>query len=113
MKTETTKCADRIADEMKSREAQIAEMQSKAEESGYYGDEEALYELALGITNKCVMKICLSTGGPADYLEVTHDRDGIESVVYRFSDWFDTATREVERGSALWNYAQMMYEIGE
>ncbi len=110
MQTETAKCKDRVADEMQSREAQIREMQLKAEESGYYGDEEAIYELALGITNQCVMKICLSTGGPADYLEILHDGDGIISVTYRFSDWYDTATREVQPGSALWNYAQMMYE---
>lgn len=105
-------CADRIGQELADREAQIKAMLEQAEDSEYYGDEEAIYELAIGVSHYKVMNICLSYGGPADYLEVKHDDNGVHSVTYRFSDWFDTATREVEEGSYLWNYAVMMWEMG-
>lgn len=107
-------CADRIAQELADREAQIKAMLEQAEDSEYYGDEEAIHELALSITVEKVATICLSWGGPADYLEITYGEGGISKMVYRFSDWFDTATLEVEKGSYLWNYGVMMLEgIGE
>lgn len=107
-------CADRIASEMADREEQIRAMVEQAEDSEYYGDEEAIYELALSITKETVTTICLSYGGPADYLEITHNEADIRKMVYRFSDWFDTATEEVQRGSALWNYGEMIIEgMGE
>lgn len=104
-------CADRIAEEMANREGQIRQIVEQAEDSEYYGDEEAIYELALSIDTKQVTTICLSWGGPSDYIEVTHKGMDISKMVYRFSDWFDTATVEVEEGSALWNYAVWMVEI--
>jgi hypothetical protein len=107
-------CADRIGAELADREAQIKAMLEQAEDSEYYGDEEAIYELALSITVEKVATICLSWGGPADYLEITYGEGGIRKMVYRFSDWFDTATTEVEEGSNLWNYGVMMLEgMGE
>lgn len=104
-------CADRIAEEMARREEQIRQIVEQAEDSEYYGDEEAIYELALAIDTKQVTTICLSWGGPSDYIKVTHKGTDIYKMVYRFSDWFDTATVEVEQGSALWNYAAWMIEI--
>ena len=107
-------CADRIASEMADREAQIQAMVKKYEESDYYGDEESIHELALSIDTAKVTTICLSYGGPADYIEITHNADGIRKMVYRFSDWFDTATLEIEEDSHLWNYGAMMLEgVGE
>lgn len=111
---EELKCANRIRSEMADREETIRQMLEQAEDSEYYGDEEAIYELALSIDTARVTTICLSTGGPADYLEITHDTDRISKMVYRFSDWFDTATEPVERGSYLWQYGAMMLEaMGE
>lgn len=108
------KCADRIAQEMAEREEQIRQMVEQAEGSEYYGDEEAIYDLALSIDIEKVATICLSWGGPADYLEITYGEGGIRKMNYRFSDWFDTATCEVEEGSHLWNYGVMMLEgMGE
>ena len=107
-------CAERIGAELADREAQIKAMLEQAEGSEYYGDEEAIYELALSIDTAKVTTICLSYGGPADYLEITHDTDGISKMLYRFSDWFDTATESVERDSYLWQYGEMMLEaMGE
>lgn len=116
--TSNPTCADRIAGELASREEQLREIMQRmeraveqAEESEYYGDEEAIYELALSIDTKQITTICLSWGGPADYIDVTHKGGDISRMVYRFADWFDSATVEVERGSALWNYAAWMVEI--
>lgn len=107
-------CAERIGQEMADREEQIKAMTEQAEGSEYYGDEESIYELALSITVEKVATICLSWGGPADYIEITYGEGGISNMIYRYSDWFDTATREIKEGSALWNYGEMMLEgIGE
>lgn len=112
--TQQPTCADRINREMAEREEQIRAMIEKSEESEYYGDEESIYDLALSIDTKKITTICLSYGGPADYIEVTHDNNGIYKMVYRFSDWFDTATKEIEEGSQLWDYAALMLEgMGE
>ena len=111
---ESTKCANRIRSEMADREETIRQMLEQAEDSEYYGDEEAIYELALSITVEKVATICLSWGGPADYLEITYGEGGISKMVYRFSDWFDTATEQVEEDSYLWQYGVMMLEgMGE
>lgn len=103
-------CADRIGQELADREAQIKAMTEQAEDSEYYGDEEAIYELALSVTVDKVAEICLSYGGTADYIQVTYNDGGIKKMIYQFSDWFDTATREIERGSYMWNYAAMIVE---
>jgi hypothetical protein len=72
-------------------------------EQGY----ESLYEYALGIDTRQQTVITLEWGGPASYLEVTHKKDEIYKIIYRFSDWFDTATQEItDESSAIWRYAQ-------
>lgn len=55
-------------------------------------------EYPLGMSRKTVFRIELSTGGPADWLEVIaekSDRYGydVERIVYHFADWFDHAER--------------------
>lgn len=113
-KVEETRCANRIGQEMADREEQIRQMVEQAEGSEYYGDEEAIYDLALSIDIEKVATICLSWGGPADYLEITYGEGGIRKMIYRFSDWFDTATQEVEEGTYLWDYGVMVLEgMGE
>lgn len=112
--TASLPCKDRIHSELADREEQIRQMLEQAEGSEYYGDEEAIYELALSIDVEKVATICLSWGGPADYLEITYGEGGIRKMDYRFSDWYDSATLEVEEGSNLWNYGVMMLEgMGE
>jgi hypothetical protein len=112
--TKPETCKDRISQELAEREADIQAMFDKAEESEYYGDEESIYEYALSVDTYKLTKICLSYGGPSDYIEITHDSDSIQKMVYRFSDWFDTATEEIEEGSALWRYGVIMLEgLGE
>lgn len=111
MSTNYLTCADSVAGHMANREEQLRLMVEQVEGSEYYGDEEAIYELALSVDTEKITTICLSYGGPADYIEIRHNRDEIRSMTYRFSDWFDTATKEIERGTQLWNYGVMMLEL--
>lgn len=68
------------------------------------------YPLAVTTHMQSITKIEFSWGGPSDFLVVTHDGTQIESVVYYFQDWFDTASREVERGSKVWEYCQTVID---
>jgi hypothetical protein len=101
--TQDKKCSERIYEEMLSREEDIKAML----ESDEWGENDP----ALSIDTKKITTVCFSWGGPADYLEITHDESGIDSVVYRFSDWFDTATRTVEQDSPLYDYARNVLEM--
>ncbi len=103
MDTKKRKCADLIDDNMKGREAQITALLNDPD-----SDENS--DPALSIDTHKVTTICLSYGGPADYLEVTHNGLEIERVIYRYSDWFDTATRKVADDSPLYTYAQSIIE---
>lgn len=101
-------CAERIGQELKDREAEMKQMLEKANEEG---DFEDVYEFAIGINNYKMTTLTLSWGGPADYLDIKHGEEGIISINYRFEDWFDGASKQVEEGSPLWEYAEMMLEV--
>jgi hypothetical protein len=88
---------------MKERELQLRELLDNP-------DNDELNDPALSIDTRKLTTICLSWGGPADYLEVTHNGADIEWVTYRYSDWYDTATREVLEDSALYEYARNIIE---
>jgi hypothetical protein len=103
MTTKELKCADLIDENMKDREAQIKALWDSA-------DSDDNDDPALSIDSHKVTTVCLSWGGPADYLEITHDGLEIHKVIYRFSDWFDTATRVVLDASPLYTYAQFILE---
>jgi hypothetical protein len=103
MTTQEKKCADLIDDNMQNREKQIKELLDNP-------DSDDLYDLALSVDTKKITTICLSWGGPADYLEVTHLGADIEKVLYRYSDWYDTATRYVLEDSYLYEYARVFIE---
>jgi hypothetical protein len=105
MSTKETSCKDRIGEELASREAQVRELLDNL------GENEE--EIILSIDTDKVTTVCLSYGGPSDYLEITHNEDGIKKIIYRFSDWFDTATKEVKEGSALWDYASYLVDVEE
>tara|TARA_Y100000310_G_scaffold154792_1_gene154320 strand:+ start:305 stop:733 length:429 start_codon:yes stop_codon:yes gene_type:complete len=58
--------------------------------------QERLAELPLGTWTHRVLRIDLSWGGPADWIEVELDDDGTwVSAQYHFSDWFDHAETSV------------------
>jgi hypothetical protein len=101
----TTKqeCKDLIDDNLKEREEQIKELLNNP-------DSDCNDDPALSIDTKKITTVCLSWGGPADYLEITHQGLEIDKVIYRYSDWFDTATRVVLDDSPLYTYAQSIIE---
>jgi hypothetical protein len=45
-------------------------------------------------------RICLSWGGPADYIELTHDGDDWTGGRYIYQDWFDGAERKIDADTA-------------
>ena len=105
MTTKERKCADLIDDSMKEREAQITALLNDPD-----SDENS--DPALSIDVHKVTTVCLSWGGPADYLEISHKGLEILKVIYRYSDWFDTATRVILDGP-LYTYACQILESDE
>jgi hypothetical protein len=108
MTTKELKCADKIGDELKSREADIKAL---FDADNY----EEIGELALSDETIKLTKVCLSWGGPADYLEIewygyAPEAWEIVKVTYRYSDWYDTATLTVEEDSPLYEYARFYIE---
>jgi hypothetical protein len=107
MSTQELKCSQRIGDELKSREDSIKEL---FEADNY----EEIGEFALSHETIKLTKVCLSWGGPADYLEIEWEgndfKQEINKVTYRFSDWYDTATVIVEENSPLYQYARYILE---
>jgi hypothetical protein len=100
----TIKCADKIAGELKDREVYFKDLLDRANEGEDKAVEE-LYENALSVETVKETTVTLSWGGPADYLHIKHHDGEVLGVVYRFSDWFDTATVELDETSPLWDYA--------
>lgn len=97
------KCADLIADKLKEREGDIRFIMDDPN-----SDEHS--DPALSIDTKKITTVCLSWGGPADYLEITHNGLEIDHIIYRYSDWFDTATLAVDEDSPLYDYARYILE---
>jgi hypothetical protein len=122
---EAQRCADRIADQLASEERNLSDIYAvldgkikpTEDQSETQTIDEAysdLYNYALGMNTIKETTITLSWGGPASYLEILHDGAEITQVVYRFSDWFDSATKEItDEDSSLYRYAQEMINIQE
>jgi hypothetical protein len=120
MSTQPT-CEERIDDQLKGRADHIAALfaaEDAWDKTTVVDDEELtsddasdrLGELPLSIELIRTVKILLSTGGPADWLEARLDDDGVSRVEYHFADWYDHAERTVEKDSPLWRYAEQMSE---
>lgn len=59
--------------------------------------EEMRRELPLAVSTQRIVRVDLSTGGPADWFECLIDEDGtIGRISYHFQDWFDGAVRILE-----------------
>jgi hypothetical protein len=83
--------------------------------------EDSLYEFGLGITRKVMLRFDMSTGGPADWLEILCDEEVgaggwrhlyVDRVTYHFSDWFDHAEMPVDQASPLWQLAEWVADTG-
>lgn len=88
--------ASRIADIQELTEARHAAQEAN-DDDAYDEADEALNNFPLDISTQTTMVILLSTGGPADQIEVdiekvSHAWERSDShVTYRYMDWFDGA----------------------
>lgn len=119
-------CEERIADHKSGREDdfeklfRILRREADPEEHEEFGldpddefvDDAVMEQLdPLAIDEVRHIQVTLSTGGPADGININLDHDGeIIGVQYWFQDWFDGATRPVHTGEALWEYAEWIAE---
>jgi leucyl-tRNA synthetase len=110
-------CEARIESELKDRERYLDTLftifddeDCTATEEERDGANDEIYEMAYGLETYKVTRLTWSGGGPADWIEVQHDGDGIRRIDYVFQDWYDGARREVSKGSPVWRYAEMMLD---
>jgi hypothetical protein len=74
--------------------------------------ETSLEELALGVSSFKIVRIQLSTGGPADYIEVLLDQDGnFIKATYHYEDWFDGAEMNVPANSEMLEYVSWFLDL--
>lgn len=111
MSIDNKTCAERIDEQMQSRNIQLEEIYDRMGNDEDSDDQDEatneLHELALEISEFKVVKILLSTGGPGDWIEVTLDEnDYIRRMEYHFHDWFDHAKTQINDDTYLWQYAQ-------
>ncbi len=109
-------CEERIDEQLAGRvsdleawaAAQRGEVGDFAEIAGIDPDEideeraqEWIWELPLAVTLNKVVRVDLSTGGPADFIELHYTADDWRPfrITYHFKDWFDGAVRTVEYGT--------------
>lgn len=114
MATTEKSCSETILENMKRRESLLTEIYKAADNGIDFEDQDpvdALYELPLGISRHEIIRIHLSTGGPADWLEVEVDCRTVASVKYHTSDWFDHAEVYVSEDSPLYRYAEETVEL--
>jgi len=74
---------------------------------------EGWSEYPLCVEVKKLLRVDLSTGGPADRFEVTLDDDGQpECIQYVFQDWFDGARRSLsgDEFDAAWAFLSYFAE---
>lgn len=117
---ESTKlsCKDRIPMNMQSRESLLRDIYNACDDgSEYEGVDaiDALYDLALGISKYSIVRIELSWGGPADWLEAYVDTSGTHpemfKLEYHISDWFDHAQVVVDEDNILYRYAEEIVSL--
>jgi len=105
--TKERTCAERIQENLNYLREELKTLYEREDEGAF----EELCEMAYGVETHYETVVTLSGGGPADYLEITHDGRDVFTVTYRFSDWFDTATVSVDRSDEnIWAYAQHIIE---
>ena len=115
-KNEST-CADRIQKSLADREEYLLEMMQAIDEGrefdGYDDAYEAFNDFHLGLSVYKTVKIELSTGGPADYIEAVLDDYGdIVKVSYHFADWFDHASLRIPEKTTMHEYVERLLDNG-
>ena len=111
MKTDKKTCEQVIDSHMEDRNVYLENLNDIIgdNESSSEDVENALRELnefPAGIESFKVIKIILSGGGPADWIEVKVDNDGyVRNMFYHWQDWGDHAQRKISENSYLWDFA--------
>ena len=108
IKSKDKTCAERIEDELQSRAEHFEELFNSVEDTEKSDEAyDELNNIALEISVYKTVKILMSTGGPADWIEVKLDEDNdISGMTYHFADWFDHASTKISKDSYLWDYAE-------
>ena len=113
---EAAKCANRIQGELESLNSNLKPLFELYQNGGPEGDQSdegfnQLAEYAAGVEILKTTKLILSGGGPASWLEVTTDEEGIiRKVLFVFEDWYDHAEINVKAGTQAWKFAEFMVE---
>jgi hypothetical protein len=128
--TREATCAERIGEQMASREQDLEPLfraydgePNVPDPDGSYTPGEfwdgqvldaetagdRLAELPLAVTVERSIRIELSTGGPADYVTAVIDPESgeiLRQARYHFADWFDHAEQPIPEDSPLWRLAE-------
>jgi len=99
MSAKTETCAQLIRSRLSEREEDLRVLFSNPDPDEYFEDP------ALAVDTYQLTRVTFSTGGPADYMEITHEGGYIRSLEYHYQDWFDGARVSVDQDSPLWDYA--------
>lgn len=97
-------CADLIEQELSDREQYLADLYTRADD-GEDNAQEEVWEMAYGISTLSVTRVIWSGGGPADFIEITHDGGELVKVEYVYQDWYDGARVTVDADTAVYRYA--------
>ena len=110
-------CEARIEGKLRDREFHLETLftifddkNCTATEEERDGASNEIYEMSYGSDTFKVTRFTWSGGGPADWIEVHHDGDGIKRIEYVFQDWYDGARIDVPSVSPVWRYAEMMLD---
>lgn len=89
-------CAERIEEQLASRIEDFVALDKRAasdDEDARDAAYEEMSELPLSVERITVVKVLLSTGGPADWFEYHLDAENdVTRIEYHFQDWFDHAS---------------------
>jgi hypothetical protein len=112
-------CEARIAEELKSTNTYLVNTYQEIDQASEVDDYEKREELEeaiapYGVTVVRTVRLTLSGGGPASWLDVELDETNSPAQVeYHFADWFDHAATVVteEEAPGLWRMAEQYAEI--
>lgn len=94
-------------------EEEIEQFRQKCYEDSEY-NEYSLMDFPLGMSKYTVIKIELSWGGPADFIEAFVDEDGsVFKAIYHYQDWFDGAQTNISKTDPMWEMVEVFVQAME
>lgn len=107
--TQHKTCAELIGQELQDREDYLTDLFTRADDGEDKAQEE-IWEMAYGVSTYSVTRVTWSGGGPADFIDITHDGGDLIKVEYVYADWYDSARKVVMEDSAVYRYALQILE---